>query len=405
MKLVIHDLSKEGWEKLADQYADYEVISNTGKISPCVGCFGCWIKTPGKCVIKDEYSDLGKRISQAEELVLISKYTYGGFSSFVKNVLDRGISYMLPFFEIRNGEMHHKPRYKNHKLAIKVLFYGEHLTDEDKKIASTYVQAVALNYCTKDITVSFKESLSNEKSNELSETETPESQASSSLVADSSTAKNIQEELSASTILLNASMRGERANSKALLTKCMELLESESQIIDLSKKYHQLDELVSLLAKAKTLVIAAPLYVDGFPSALIKLMECMELRKEELKIDKIYFISNMGFYEARQIHNYMAIAEQFCKKVGVGFGGGLAVGAGEMVGPLLRQIPLTAGPCKNAGLAMISMAKAINNREAFETVYCDPSSFPRFAYFAIANSSWGRQIKANGLKKKDLYRK
>ena len=30
------------------------------KISPCVGCNACWLKTPGICAVKDDYEEILK---------------------------------------------------------------------------------------------------------------------------------------------------------------------------------------------------------------------------------------------------------------------------------------------------------------------------------------------------------
>ena len=109
----------------------------------CIGCFGCWLKTPGTCVIKDGFEDMGQRLSQVSEFILISKATFGSYSSAVKNVLDRSIPYVLPFFEIRNGEMHHGERYHN-ALTISALFYGD-LTHAEKRTAVNLVKANAVN--------------------------------------------------------------------------------------------------------------------------------------------------------------------------------------------------------------------------------------------------------------------
>ena len=109
MKLIISDV-KDLPIKSDDKN---NVINNDGNLHHCIGCFGCWIKTPGKCVIKDNYSNMGQLLSRCDELILISKSTYGGFSPFIKNVLDRSISYISPNFVTRNGEMHHKRRYDN----------------------------------------------------------------------------------------------------------------------------------------------------------------------------------------------------------------------------------------------------------------------------------------------------
>ena len=109
----------------------------------CIGCFGCWLKTPGTCIIKDGFENMGQRLSQVSAFILISKATFGSYSSAVKTVLDRSISYVLPFFEIRNGDMHHGERYHN-DLTISALFYGD-MSDEEKRTAESLVQANAVN--------------------------------------------------------------------------------------------------------------------------------------------------------------------------------------------------------------------------------------------------------------------
>jgi hypothetical protein len=121
-----------------------DILVNAGDIQRyCIGCFGCWLKTPGKCIIKDGFEDMGQRLSQVSEFILISKATFGSYSSAVKNVLDRSISYVLPFFEIRNGEMHHGERYHN-ALTISALFYGP-MSEQEKRTAQNLVRANAVN--------------------------------------------------------------------------------------------------------------------------------------------------------------------------------------------------------------------------------------------------------------------
>lgn len=145
MNLIVHDLSKEEWESLEISYdKETKIIDRQGRINKCIGCFGCWIKTPGQCVIKDDYQNMGELLAQTEELTLISKCAFGSFSSFVKNVMDRSISYILPFFEIRNGEMHHSSRYTN-KLKIKAVFYGKDITEAEKETARELIKANAIN--------------------------------------------------------------------------------------------------------------------------------------------------------------------------------------------------------------------------------------------------------------------
>ena len=140
-RLIIYDVPIEHIE----QYTNEEdILVNACDIHRyCIGCFGCWLKTPGKCIIKDGFEDMGQRLSQVSEFILISKATFGSYSSAVKNVLDRSISYVLPFFEIRNGEMHHGERYQN-VLTISALFYGP-MTENEMQTAENLVKANAVN--------------------------------------------------------------------------------------------------------------------------------------------------------------------------------------------------------------------------------------------------------------------
>ncbi len=153
MKVLIHDYEGD-ISKLVQFDSETKVITNSASIHNCIGCFGCWIKTPGECIIHDDFSDLGKTLSECEELIVISKCYYGGFSPFVKNVFDRGISYNHPYFEIRNGEMHHKRRYDN-KIDLQVIFYGNNITDKEKQTASKLVEANSINLDCKSHNLAF----------------------------------------------------------------------------------------------------------------------------------------------------------------------------------------------------------------------------------------------------------
>ena len=38
------------------------------KISHCIGCNYCWLKTPGECAIKDDYEIILKKVIHADQL-------------------------------------------------------------------------------------------------------------------------------------------------------------------------------------------------------------------------------------------------------------------------------------------------------------------------------------------------
>ena len=141
MKLIITDLENFN----IPIKGEYKLIKPQGDIRHCIGCFGCWVKTPAQCVIHDGYENTGADMGKCSELILISKCCYGSVSPFVKNVQDRALSYIHPDFVIRKGEMHHKRRYKN-VISLSAYFYGENITDDEKETARNIMQANSDNY-------------------------------------------------------------------------------------------------------------------------------------------------------------------------------------------------------------------------------------------------------------------
>ncbi|MBM3323594.1 flavodoxin family protein, partial [candidate division WOR-3 bacterium] len=50
--------------------ADVDLVHLHGlDIKPCLGCFRCWLATPGRCVQQDEMSGLLPRLAAAEVAV------------------------------------------------------------------------------------------------------------------------------------------------------------------------------------------------------------------------------------------------------------------------------------------------------------------------------------------------
>lgn len=141
MKLVITDID----DLKLPMEGDYKLINANGISHNCIGCFGCWVKTPGKCVINDGYEKTSVALSKCTELILVSRCVYGSTSPSVKMVQDRAISYIHPDFVIRGGEMHHKRRYDN-VITVSAYFYGEGITDDEKVSANHLIEGIVDNY-------------------------------------------------------------------------------------------------------------------------------------------------------------------------------------------------------------------------------------------------------------------
>jgi multimeric flavodoxin WrbA len=80
-------------------------------IGPCRGCFSCWLKTPGRCVIADDQEAVLAAAAGCERFIWLTPVTFGGYSPELKKALDRIIPILLPFFKRVRGETHHPLRY------------------------------------------------------------------------------------------------------------------------------------------------------------------------------------------------------------------------------------------------------------------------------------------------------
>ncbi|MBS4032009.1 MAG: flavodoxin family protein [Clostridiales bacterium] len=100
----------------------------------CKGCFGCWIKKPGECVINDQMTQVNRNYMNSDLVIYLSPIIFGQFSSNIKNSIDRRIPNILPFFETRpDGSTVHPPRYENYPQQI-IIGYGDMVSAEDQQL-------------------------------------------------------------------------------------------------------------------------------------------------------------------------------------------------------------------------------------------------------------------------------
>ena len=66
-------------------------------IKPCLGCFACWSKTPGKCCIHDDMAAIIEDMLWADVTVWSFPLYYFGIPGPLKNLMDRQLPMSLPF--------------------------------------------------------------------------------------------------------------------------------------------------------------------------------------------------------------------------------------------------------------------------------------------------------------------
>lgn len=80
------------------------------KVSPCVGCFGCWVKTPGRCVIRDDAPQIYPLIARSRRVLYVSRVVFGSWAPPMKAMLERSLPIQQAFLRPHMGETHHVQR-------------------------------------------------------------------------------------------------------------------------------------------------------------------------------------------------------------------------------------------------------------------------------------------------------
>lgn len=65
-------------------------------IKPCRGCFTCWSKTPGQCVIKDDMAEVIRAQLWADVIIFCFPLYYYNVPGELKNLIDRQLPMAMP---------------------------------------------------------------------------------------------------------------------------------------------------------------------------------------------------------------------------------------------------------------------------------------------------------------------
>lgn len=93
---------------------------NKLNIKPCLGCFACWNKTPGKCCINDDMSSVIDKLLWADLTIWSFPLYYFNIPGQLKNLVDRQLPMNLPFMNVETDSGGHPSRYdlSNKKFVI-----------------------------------------------------------------------------------------------------------------------------------------------------------------------------------------------------------------------------------------------------------------------------------------------
>ena len=139
MRLILSDRPISVPQAEDTQFIDLSALN----IANCTGCFGCWTRTPGKCVIRDDAVRVYPLIAKSERVLYISRVRYGGYDITMKTMLERAIPIQQAFLRLWQGETHHVQRSVVPKQAV-ILGYGE-ISPQEQQVFRQLIRRNANN--------------------------------------------------------------------------------------------------------------------------------------------------------------------------------------------------------------------------------------------------------------------
>jgi multimeric flavodoxin WrbA len=117
------------------------------KINPCQGEMNCWLKTPGKCLQKDDMNVIYPKLRQADVIVFAGPVYVDGMPGPMKTLIDRLIPLIEPYVELREGHCRHTvPERHKHSKVVLVSTCGFWEMDNFNPLV-THMQAICKNAC------------------------------------------------------------------------------------------------------------------------------------------------------------------------------------------------------------------------------------------------------------------
>ncbi|MCI5166294.1 MAG: flavodoxin family protein [Candidatus Electrothrix sp. GM3_4] len=314
------------------------------KLNPCIGCFNCWVSTPGKCIHGDAGPDILQAIVNSNTVIFFTPVVFGGYSSELKKIVDRFLPTVLPFFEELHGETNHRARYLSSPRFIGVGVQSH----PQKREAKCFKMLVGRNAINCNVSKYAAEVVASTDSPEtlysqfqalLSRSDRlPWRSEASSLLKEknflpkSSTGKH-------RALLIVGSQKIKHPSTSSFLGEYLlkRLKKHDWKTESLTLGRDLLDErgqdnLCSSVDEADTILLFFPLYVDTLPFLVTKALEVMALRRNTADVvrpKRLFALINSGFPEPYQSAVALAVCRNFALECDMIWAGGLVMGCGE----------------------------------------------------------------------------
>jgi multimeric flavodoxin WrbA len=364
----------------------------------CVGCWGCWVKTPGECVNHDASLDMDRAVINADFVLWASPLKMGFPTELLKRAHDKHLPLIHPYMEVDQGEAHHLKRYARYP-RVGLLLEKETSTDiRDLQIVTDIHCRTALNFKTR-----LEFSLT---------TESPADDLVRRIISPAQACLPLPKRMTATSgvtitppkrlTLFNGSPRGRKGNTPFFLREIASGFGGESETHHLVR-IRETEQMVQVFGDAECVIFGFPLYTDSMPGVVKHFIEALEPLTGRATNPAIGFVVQSGFPEglhSRYVERYL---ERLAERLHSPYLGTVVKGNGEGV----RIMPEEANKQLFANLQAIgsSLATSGNFDTAALKAISHPEQFPRilgpvfqlFVRLPIAHQYFDEMLKRNGV--------
>jgi len=118
-------------------------------IGQCIGCWGCWTKTPGECVFSDDTAKIARSAVDSDLFLFASPLVLGFTTSLLKKTIDKMLPLVHPYLAVRAGEIHHRKRYRKYPLLGLLIARESDTDDIDISVVKEIYERVAIELATR----------------------------------------------------------------------------------------------------------------------------------------------------------------------------------------------------------------------------------------------------------------
>ena len=292
----------------------------------CVGCWGCWVKTPGECASRDFSLIMDRDVINSDFTLWAAPLKMGYPVALLKMAMDKHLPLIHPYTVVDRGEAHHLKRYERYP-RLGLLVEKEADTDErDLQIVTDLYCRTALNLKT---CLEFALATDVSAADVAGRIVAPHPQP---LALPGPLAPTVGQTITPPQrlTLFNGSPRGRKGNTPIFLDEFAKGFGGQSEMHHLIQA-RRVDEHVQAFADAECAWLGFPLYTDAMPGVVKHFIDALQPLVGRKNNPALGFVVQSGFPEglhSRYVERYL---EKLAARLGSPYLGTIVKGNGEGV--------------------------------------------------------------------------